>query len=969
MSADYRLEVRALEKTAPSGHYKITVVSLREATMADRDHVAAESAFSEAYLKLRPQRTAEARRKAIEKFQIALRFFQSTGDRYRQAWTLYIVGLLYAESGEFRTAMDYASQTLPLFHAGGDLQGQGGALNLLGGMSDVLGESNRALSYYGQALSLARERKSQSTEASILNNIGRIYSGLDDWQKAIEYYQQALTLFRTAGNQRLHAITLQNIGMAYSGLGDTEKTLNYLQQSLPLRRAAGDKAGEADTLTNIGSTYADMDRPRDAIVYYNQALPLRQAVGDRRAEGITLDYLGVAYSLMGEPAKALGYHQQALDRQRAAESRRYEAIALGNIGHVYTLMGEAQKAIDYDRQALTLFRTLGDRQNEAKMLQGLARAERDRGNLAEARQDIEAALSLTEAVRANVSSQQLRATYFAAQRDPYELYIDLLMELHRLKPTEGHDGEALQASERGRARSLTEMLNEAHVDIREGVSGDLVKRERELSQSLNAKAQRQMQLTAQKGNQLQIETLRKEIGTLEDEYQQVQVAIRKASPAYAALTQPQPLALKEIQAQLDQGTMLLEYSLGEERSYVWAVTGDSLKAYELPKRVRIETAARRVHELLTARSLSKAENAQQKQERITETDSQLLDATKELSQMVLNPLGAELTAKRLVVVADGALQYVPFAALSVVSGQSPVAERNNRMNNGPRTTDNGPMAGYRPLIQDHEIVSLPSASALAVQRQGLAHRKLAPNAVAVIADPVFSTADERLSAQVKSAGTRQAQGDSSVNTRLIEHLADDSGLIIRRLKFTRQEADQILAEALRAKSFRAIDFKANRAMATGGELSKYQYVHFATHGYIDSEHPDLSAIVLSLVDEAGKPQDGFLRANEIYNLKLPAELVVLSACETGLGKEIKGEGLVGLTQGFMYAGARRVVVSLWNVNDKATAELMARFYRGMLRENKTPAAALRTAQMEMSRQKQWQSPYYWAAFVLEGEWK
>jgi CHAT domain-containing protein/tetratricopeptide (TPR) repeat protein len=961
-SGDYRLEVLAPNKTAPTGHYKMTVVGLREATPADRDHVAAESAFSEAYVKLGPQRTAEARRKAIEKFEVALRFFQSAGDRYRQAWTLYIVGLLYAESGEFRTAMGYANQTVPLFHSFGDLQGESGALNLLGGMSDVLGEPSAALNYYSQALFLARKRKSQSTEASILNNIGKIYSGLDDWQKAIEYYQQALEIFRATGNQRLEATALHNIGMAYSGLGEMKKTLDYLQQSLPLRRAVGDKAGEADALTNIGSTYALMDRSREAIVFFNQALPLRLAVGDRRGEGITLDYLGVAYSSLGEPAKALIYHQQALERHQAANSRRYEAIALGNIGHVYTLMGEPEKAIEYHRQALTLFRVLGDRQNEAKMLQGLARAERQLGNLPEARKDIETALSLTEAVRANVSSQQLRASYFASQRDPYELYIDLLMKLHQLKPTEGHDAEALQASERGRARSLMEMLNEAHVDIRQGVGLDLIAKERELNQLLNAKAQREIQLKTQKGSAQEIATLDKEISGLEEQYQQVQAAIRKASPAYAALTQPQPLGLKKIQTQLDQGTLLLEYSLGEERSYVWAVTQNLLKTYELPKREQIEHAARRVYELLTARSQSKAgENPQQKLERIAQTDSQLLNATKELSQMVLGPIGSELGTERLVIVADGALQYVPFAALSVVSGQSSVAQ-SSRANNGLLTN-------YRPLIQDHEIISLPSASALAIQRQGLRNRNPAPNAVAVIADPVFSASDERLGARAKTGAAKQGEGYGSANTRIIEHLSDDSGLVIRRLKFTRQEADQILAEAPRAKNLRAIDFKANRATATGGELSKYRYVHFATHGYIDSERPDLSAIVLSLVDEEGKPQDGFLRANEIYNLNLPAELVVLSACETGLGKEIKGEGLVGLTQGFMYAGARRVVVSLWNVNDKATAELMARFYRGMLKENKTPAAALRAAQVEMSRQRQWQSPYYWAAFVLQGEWK
>ena len=193
-------------------------------------------------------------------------------------------------------------------------------------------------------------------------------------------------------------------------------------------------------------------------------------------------------------------------------------------------------------------------------------------------------------------------------------------------------------------------------------------------------------------------------------------------------------------------------------------------------------------------------------------------------------------------------------------------------------------------------------------------------------------------------------------------------LVIRRIPFTRQEAEQILAVSPRASNLKAIDFKANRATATGGELSKFRYVHFATHGYLDSERPDLSAIVLSPWTSKGTRRMDF-RALEIYNLNLPAELVVLSACQTGLGKEIKGEGLVGLTRGFMYAGARRVVVSLWNVNDKATADLMAKFYEKMLKQGERPAAALRAAQVEMWKQKQWQSPYYWAAFTMQGEWR
>lgn len=970
---DYRLVVRALGKTAPPGHYKLTVVTLREATATDKAHLAAENAFAEAYLKLRPQRTAAARRAAIEKCHEALPFFQSVGDHYREALILNVTGLLYAESSEFRKAVEYFKQALPLFRSLGDRYGETQTLNFLGGMYDVLGELQTALSSYGQALSLARDTKDQNTEAFILNNIGKINNDLDNWQKAIEYYQQTLVVVRANGNKRLEAISLHNIGIAYSGLGELEKALAYLEQSLALRRSLNDKAGEADTLTSIGFTYTQMNEPQKATIFYDQALPLRLAAGDRRGEGVTLDYMGIAYASIGELEKALNYHQKALERYRASESRRNEGSALGNIGHVYGLLGDQQKAFDFHKEALAVFRTLGDRENEARMLEGMARAERGRNHLDTARKFIDESLSLTEAVRANVSSQRLRASYFSRRQDAYQFYIELLMELQRQNPSGAYSADALRISERSRARSFAEMLNEAHVDFREGVDADLVKKERELRQLLNAKAQRQIQLIAQKGKPGEIETLNKEISALEDEYEQLQSTMRKSNPAYAALMQPQPLALKEVQRQLDPNTVLLEYSLGDERSYLWAVTQNSLKAYELPKREQIQKVAKEVYESLTARSVIKAlETPGQRQERITQADSQFQKAVTDLSRMILEPAAPELGTKRIVVVADGVLQYVPFSALSVVSSQLSVAQR-SRMNRGPRTTDNGQLTNYRPLILDHEVVSLPSASALAVQRQALANRKPAPKAVAVIADPVFSRSDARFrtnasAIQVKEADSRMSSVD---NTRIIEHLADNATgqLEIRRLPFTRQEADQILAVAPASSNLKALDFRANRSVATSGELSKYRYVHFATHGYLDSARADLSAIVLSLVDAEGKPQDGFLRALDIYNLKLPAELVVLSACETGLGKDVKGEGLVGLTRGFMYAGARRVVVSLWNVNDKATAALMQRLYTGMLRNNKTPAASLRAAQIEMLRVKQWQSPYYWGAFVMQGEWK
>ena len=966
LSGNYRVDIRSPNKTALTGRYEIKIIASRKATATDEAHVAAERNFNEGRT-LRAQQTVAARRSAIEKYEQALPFFRASGESYRQALTLLSIGFAYAQLSEFRKALLYFNETLSLAQSLKERRLEAATETFLGGMQDVLGDIGSALEHYNRALILSRESGNRQAEASSLNNIGATYFGIAYWQKALEYYSQALPHLRALGNQRGEANTLSNIGVAYNMLGEQQKALDHLQQSLLLRRSTGDRNGEAYTLTNIGSAHSKYGEYHKALDYYNQAQVIQRETGNRAQEAETLDLIGTAYSALGQPEKALEYHQQALQIQRATGNIRREAISLSNLGHVYNLLSQPDKALDQFNQALSIFRNIGDLNNAAVTLEGSARSKQMRGNLDEARKYIEESLTLIETVRARSGSQQLRASYRASMEKVYEFYIDLLMHQHAANPSLGHDAEAFQASERGRARGLVELLSEAHVDIRQGVDTAVIERERNLTQLLNAKAQRQIQLMARKGSQEEIATLKKEISTLEDEYQQVQTTIRKTSPAYAALTQPRPLSLKEIQQQLDPDTLLLEYSLGEERSYLWVVAQQSLKSYELPKREQVEKVARRFYELLTTRSLFRpGENAAAKQQRIAQADSQLLEASGELSQMVLGPVASELGTKRLVVVADGALQYVPFGALqkpSVVSGQLSAA-KNSRTINGRLTVPT-----YRPLVVDHEIISLPSASSLAVQRMGLANRKPRRDAVAVIADPVFSVSDERLKASVRivePSGTPT----SGASTRMIEHLADDSGkLVIRRLPFTRQEAEQILAVAPRVSNLKAMDFKANRITAISGELSKYRYVHFATHGFLDSERPDLSAVVLSLVDEQGKPQDGFLSAHDIYNLKLPAELVVLSACQTGLGKEIKGEGLVGLTRGFMYAGAARVVVSLWNVNDKATADLMTKFYEKMLKQGERPAAALRAAQVEMWKQKQWQSPYYWAAFTMQGEWR
>jgi CHAT domain-containing protein/tetratricopeptide (TPR) repeat protein len=940
ISGEYRVGIKSPDTQAEAGNYQIRMQALREATPTDKQHVAAQRLFEEAQ-KLRTQPTTTEKRTAIAKYTEALPLFKAAGDSYREALALHMMGLVHLRLSEFRTALPYLDEAVSLARTLKDGRLEASIETVIGGAHDVLGNVGESREHYERAITLARTYNNPPAEASALNNIGKLYNDSGDFQRALDYYLQSLPLFDRP-NER--AITLNNIGVSYSGLGEFEKAIDYLQQAVTILRAGNDKNAESYTLSNIGHAYKGLENYQEALNYFAQARAIQQKTGNRAQEAETLDLTGATYAQMGQPEKALALHQQALEIQRANQNIRREAISLTNLGHVYNLLGQSQKALEQFEQSLSILRSIGDLNSAARALEGRARAEQRLGDLVASRKSIEESLSLIETVRAHSGSQQLRASYLASREKAYEFYVDLLMQLDAKDAGKGYAAEALKASERGRARSFIELLNEAHVDIREGVNADLIKRERELNQLLNAKAQREIQLTARRGSKQEIDTLGKEISALEDEYQQVQAAIRKASPAYAALTQPQPLELQEIQQQLDPNTLLLEYSLGDERSYLWVVARDSLKTYQLPKRAEIQSIAKQVYDSLTARSISKSiETPMQRQLRVAQADEQFQHLATQLSDMILGPAGTVLGRKRIVIVADGVLQYIPFAALT--NPQSPVAQ---------------------PLVFQHELITLPSASSLAIQRRNLRGRNPAPQMLAVLADPVFMTNDPRLA---KATLPIRQKGATAATTRRIEHPTEPIGQIsIRRLPFTRQEADQILAVAPAVTNLRAVDFRANRSLAMSDELSKFRYVHFATHGYLDSARPDLSAIVLSLVDQQGNPQDGFLRSHDIFNLKLPAELVVLSACETGLGKDVKGEGLVGLTRGFMYAGARRVIVSLWNVNDKATASLMQRVYAGILKTNKTPAASLRAAQIEMSRQKQWQSPYYWAGFIMQGEW-
>ena len=966
----YLIEVRSLEKTAEAGRYQIKVEELRAATAVDKYRVAGEALFREAD-QLR-NGTLEAKRKSIEKYHEALELYRRAGDHSGEAVTLASIAWVYSSLGEMQKALEKNNEALPILQAVGDRNEEAVTINNIGLIYQSLGEMQKALEKFNEALPISRAVGDRSGEAFTINNIGTIYQLLGETQKALEKYNESLPISRAVGDRSGEAFTINNIGEIYRSLGETKKALQKYNEALSIFRAVGDRSGEAVTINNIGLVYRSLGEMRKALEKYNEALPIFRAVGDRNREAVTINNIGSVYRLLGETKKALEKYNEALPIFQAAGDRSRKAATLNNIGQVYWLLGEAQKALEKYNEALPIRREVGDRNGEAATLLGIARVEQKRGNLTQARQYAEQAISIVESVRADISSQELRASFFASRQEFYESYIDILMQMHKQNPTASFDALALGVSERARARSLLELLTEARADIRQGVDGSLLQRERSLRQRLAARAAAQASLLNRKHTPEQAEAIAKEIASIIFEYEELQGKIRASSPKYAALTQPQPLNLSEIQQQvLDPETLLLEYSLGENASYLFVVSPTSITWRQLPERAEIEAATRRVRELLTAPQPQHGDTEAKYQARIKEARSSYWPQAAVLSRMLLGPAASQLGRKRLLIVADGALQYLPFGALPAPEMERGADRGTGRQGYGeaegkgkPRPVASSPRRPvvFTPLIAEHEIVHLPSASALAVLRRELAGRQPAAKTVAVLADPVFSADDARVKSGAKAQTGEEAPTD-------LMRAINDVRCELSRLLLTKEEAEAILSVTPRTDGFGALDFRANRATAVSDELSRYRIVHFATHGLLNSEHPELSGVVLSLVDERGQPQDGFLRLHEIFNLRLPAELVVLSACQTGLGKEVKGEGLVGLTRGFMYAGAARVVASLWQVNDAATAELMKRFYRRMLQDGMRPVAALRAAQVDMWKRPQWRSPFYWGGFVLQGEWK
>jgi CHAT domain-containing protein len=867
--------------------------------------------------------------RAFADYSSARDIHEQLGNTYDLANVINYQGVAAFNRGDFDQAKQYWRDAAPLFEGAREWGEEFKVLQNLAVIDVDKGFSAAAIRTYQDIVDRFPEDKDPAFLGTVLDNLGaaeRDFGNIDD---ALKSYSAALEIQRRVNDRRGVGYSLKGLGVTYYVSGELDLAKQYLRQALPIAEEVGDGRSQASILTNLGDIAYLQERYEDALSLHEKAI-------SRTKSAISL---ADRHYRAAKDLVALGRYDDAIARANTGLELAEEAGApitradsLQVLGRASIGLGRTPQAASFLERSRVVYRSLGRQGGEAEALNGLALAAHSEHDLQAAIGYGEASIDLLESLRNRVTAPELRAFYSATRRRYYELQIELLME--QFSVSAGTDQASLMAAltmnERSRARMMMDLLSEASINLEQTLDPALAKQRNALTEQLAAYAHQVSRLSergfSDESAEDAVNGLLNKMAAIETELNLLETQLRRDNAAYAAFASPGSLTAADIQTHIDASTVLLQYSLGRERSYVWVVTPETIRAVELADRKTIEDAARTAFNELQAMEFG------------ADARRRLDDSLMALSEFALLPVVDDIGDKRILLVLDGALQYVPFGVLPLASDDT-----------------------VRPLAQTNEIVGVPSVSVIAAQR-ARAFRMRARKELAIFADPVFESDDPRLSRAVNSA-----PGDERTRVTLATRSSVDAKL--DRLAYSGQEARAIADLVAETEHVIVTGLDANRQTLLDMDLQQFRILHFATHGLVDSRYPALTALAFSQYDDAGQPQNGLLRLHDIYNLDLNADLVVLSACETALGREIRGEGLIGLTQGFMYAGARSLVVSLWQVEDRATAELMTRFYRNVFDEGLRPAEALAQAQLSIANERRWADPYFWAAFTVLGDWE
>ncbi len=979
-SGAYRLRVAALGARPPSGRYEVAVRSFRPTEKGDDLRLQAAKRLAEGR-RLRSQPGEEDRKLELLKLTAALALWQSIPDGAGEAEALAEIGGFYADQENYQEALRWHLRSLERAQASGDREGEATARRNAGSCYRGLANLTAALESYRQSIRTWKEIGLPRQEASTLQGLGRVYLEGQNLQSALEAFNQALALEQAEGDIAEQAHTLSGIGIVYLDQGNISEAWKAWEKALEFSRAVGDADSEGVLENNLGGAYYRYGQLQKAIEVFT-ALVERGSPGN---DGVVFCNLGAIYLELGDLDKALDSYQRGLAAYRKTNAPQ-QADALVGIGSTLQRMGDPQAALkSYDEarklqpqgfwlidyweafaksalgrqdealrtleRALSVVRAGGQRSSEDQVLLAMgvvyralgkldlaadclqraialgeeieypnvvtsallqeAMIHRERGQLDRAQADLEKALGNIESTRTNIAGQNIRTGYLSSKRGYYELYVDLLMQRSALDPEGGYRSLAFWASERARARGLLDLLAEGRIDVGEGLSDELRDKEGRLATEL---AQVQTELGSKAPSPARTKELKAQLGRLHERQEHLDWEIRNQNRRYSQVRYPQPLKPEKIQQDLDGGTALLEYVLAKRGGTLFVLTREGLTSYPLPGSEEMAQQVRRLRSALEKESLL--------------TKAAYADSAFQLYQMLVAPAAPAIAGKTsLLIVPDRDLYYIPFEALLTAPA------------------DSRPYADLPYLLRAYSIAYTPSASVLAELRQP--RPPLSPDARNLVAFAPFSEGAEGAGAG-EPAGSRKPETDRDFpllpGSR--REVAGIAGLYPgSSLQFFGSAATEETV-------------KHDPAVAAARRL------HFATHAQLDERYPEYSALILARSTESG--EDRYLRVQEIFNLKLAADLVVLSACQTALGKELTGEGLIGLTRAFFYAGVPSLVVSLWNVTDAPTPDLMLSFYQELDRLQ-DKSQALRNAKLAMISRQTYAHPSYWAPFILIGE--
>lgn len=947
--------------------------------------------------------------------------FSGSGDDLQSAFCLREASRLSISLGNSKSSVSLLERSLSLEQKRKNVNGEVETLAFLAYVHSSTGNFAASERYLNSAVQSLDRILNKNTLARASYHIGETYYAREDAANFSKYYESSLRLFRDSNDQEGEARTLLSLSYAFIAQGEVGKAVESAQEARNKYESIADVRGRAMSLNALGFSQLKIGEPRNALDSFSAALNLFSKDLDRSEKGTLIYNIGRVHEYFGECDSTIAYYRESLDLFEADGNISFSVGNLWSLGKALNTCGEMDEATLHLREALRLglsgkkyhdvigtyvelakvsekagdhsqaekyyhealavlrlmdygwsrsqvYRGLGnlylkqglptqsrpyylksleidsstlDRFDEADSLYNLARLDSLEGNPETALASLEESLKITESLSSNVVNSKLQGSFVSNVFDRYELYINLLMKANRDSRDEAFAVRALQAAERSRARSMLENLALSEANILKDASPETVRQEKETRALLNAKADKLTGLLGSNRDPSEIRKVEAEIEEVRGRLEEIKADLKQKSPIYSAIKDPPVFDVTEFQAKiLDGNSLLLEFSLGKAESYLWVVGKTQFSYYVLPPREQIESKIEKLRNLLSQQTKLPDEEIEVFQNRVAEAELEYSREAQALSNELLGQAADKLAGKRLIVVADGKLHYFPLSALPLPNS----------------TTDD-------PILLSNEVIYEPSAAALTIIRNNAAAGARPQKDLLIISDPVFSKVDARLEKNVDA--------DAGLISTVLSNFRSFSSLeTLSRLTASADEAESITKVVGAAGTTAMSGFAANRDSVLNDAISDYRVLHFATHGLVDEERPELSGIVLSLFDKAGNPQNGgFIRLQDVYGMNLNADLVVLSACDTGLGQEIRGEGLISLNNAFLQAGSKSVVSSLWKVEDTATKELMTEFYQGMAAENLTSSQALQRAKIKLRGDPRFRSPFYWASFTALGNFE